>query len=501
MSFLVSFFTLVLALQALPLGLASAASVPAPGRQDPRLRWVVYNEREVIEVRGHYGYQTLVQFGAAEEVTDVSLGDGLAWHVDIPARKNLLFLKPVAAYAATNLTVLTNRPALNGSGPLVRVYVFSLVANIPREEGISAALHAAESAAAIPTSGSSATTPADFTWVIHFHYPEDQAERLALRVRRNQARQLSRVSPGRAGDETGIDPAAWNWQYTFAGASTQAPVNVFDDGRHTYFQFDPKTRVPAIFMVHPDETESLVNAVRRGRFLVVHDIGRQFTLRNGPVETCVFNEGFHPEPARTLNSPRHDPAYMERSGTGYSRTPPEYTQRPAPPRSARQPFPLGGGREQPSSEYNRPPGAEYGPRPRSQPAPAPRPDFNPGPGAGYSAPPREYNRPPGAEYGPRPKPGPRPYSRPEYNPGPGAGYSAPPREYNRPPRAEYNQRPRPQPRPQPRPEYSDRTGLEYWGQPAPAVRRPSPSGEYVEQSRGGYNERPPVEYIDRRRRD
>ena len=123
----------------------------------------------------------------SEEVTDVSLGDGLAWHVDIPARKNLLFLKPVAAYAATNLTVLTNRPSLDGSGPLVRVYVFSLVANIPREEGISAALHAAESAAAIPTSGSAATTPADFTWVIHFHYPEDQAERLALRVRRNQS--------------------------------------------------------------------------------------------------------------------------------------------------------------------------------------------------------------------------------------------------------------------------------------------------------------------------
>ena len=203
-------------------------------------------------------------------------------------------------------------------GPLVRVYVFSLVANIPREEGISAALHAAEAAAAVPASGSASTSPADFTWVIHFHYPEDQAERLALRVRRNQNRQLSRVSGGRAETETGIDPASWNWQYTFAGASTQAPVNVFDDGRHTYFQFDPQTRVPAIFMVHEDETESLVNAVRRGRFLVVHDTGRQFTLRNGPVETCVFNEAFNPAPSRTLNSPREDPAYMERSGAGYS---------------------------------------------------------------------------------------------------------------------------------------------------------------------------------------
>ena len=287
------------------------AQEPRPGITDPRLKWVVYNEREVIEVLGHYGFQTLVQFGSAEEVTDVSLGDGLAWQVDIPARKNLLFLKPVEAYAATNLTVLTSRPALDGSGELTRVYVFSLVATVPREEGISGALHQAESEAGLPPSGSPATTAADFTWVIHFHYPQDQAERLALRVRRQQDRQSARVSPGRAGDETGIDPAAWNWQYTFAGSKTQAPVNVFDDGEHTYFQFAPQMRVPAIFMVHEDESESLVNVVRRGRFLVVHDIGRQFTLRNGEIETCVFNEAFHPSPTPTLNSPPEDPEYED----------------------------------------------------------------------------------------------------------------------------------------------------------------------------------------------
>ena len=290
-----------------------AATSPRPGQTDPRIRWLAYNEREVIEVMGHYGYQTMVAFGAAEEITDISLGDSLAWSVDIPAHKNMLFLKPVEAYAATNLTVLTARPALDGSGERTRVYVFSLVASVPRAEGISAALQQAERAAALP-SGQPAepTTLADFTWVIHFHYPEDQAEKLALRVRRSQERQDARISPGRAGSEAGIDPAAWNWQYTFAGESTQAPVNVFDDGAaHLLSNSIPRTRVPAIFLVHPDETESLVNVVRRGRFLVVHDLGRQFTLRNGPVETCVFNEGYDIEPARTLNSPHEDPAYED----------------------------------------------------------------------------------------------------------------------------------------------------------------------------------------------
>ena len=306
-------FLLTVVLVALPAASAFAAANPAPGHLDPRLRWIVYNEREVVEVTGHYGYQVLVQFGAAEEVIDVSIGDGRAWLVEIPSRKNLLFLKPAEPYATTNLTVLTTRPALDGAGERTRIYVFSLVAAVPRQEGISAALRDAEREAALPSSAPQPepTTTADFTWLISFHYPEDQAERLAMRVQRSQERQASRVSPGRAGTETGIDPAAWNWQYTFAGESTQAPVNVFDDGQHTYFQFDPKTRVPAIFLVHPDDTESLVNVVRRGRFLVVHDLGRQFTLRNGEIETCVFNEAWDPEPGRTLNSPREDPDYQD----------------------------------------------------------------------------------------------------------------------------------------------------------------------------------------------
>ena len=298
-------------LVALPFA-TRAAVAPSPGQPDPRLRWVVYNEREVIEVKGHYGYQTLVAFGADEEVTDISLGDSLAWQVVVPAHKHMLFLKPVEAFASTNLTVLTARPALDGSGERTRIYVFSLVAAVPGEHGISAALQDAERAADLPSGQAPEPTGlADFTWAIHFHYPEDQAERLALRVRRSQQRQDARISPGRAGSEEGIDPASWNWQYTFAGDATQRPVNVFDDGQHTYFQFDPRTRVPAIFFVHEDETESLVNVVRRGRFLVVHDVGRQFTLRNGEIETCIFNEAFSLEPDTTLNTPPEDPQYQD----------------------------------------------------------------------------------------------------------------------------------------------------------------------------------------------
>ena len=299
----------LLVLATAPLG---AVPSPPPGPADPRLRWVTYNPRDVIDITAHYGYQTLVQFSASEEITDISIGDSLAWQVDVPARKHMLFLKPVEAYATTNLTVLTTRPAVDGAGGRERIYVFSLAATVPREEGVSAALRQAERAAAVATQqppDAGPPTAGAFTWVIRFHYPEDEAEQLRAQVQRDRRRQAARIS-GRAGSEAGIDPAAWNWRYAFAGSETQAPVFVFDDGHHTYFQFDPTTPVPAIFLVHEDETESLVNVVRRGRFLVVHDVGRQFTLRNGTVETCIFNEAYTREPARTLNSPREDPDYL-----------------------------------------------------------------------------------------------------------------------------------------------------------------------------------------------
>ena len=66
---------LALLLVAAAAGPLLAATSPRPGQTDPRIRWLAYNEREVIEVMGHYGYQTMVAFGAAEEITDISLGE------------------------------------------------------------------------------------------------------------------------------------------------------------------------------------------------------------------------------------------------------------------------------------------------------------------------------------------------------------------------------------------------------------------------------------------
>ena len=80
-------------------------------------------------------------------------------------------------------------------------------------------------------------------------------------------------------------------------------MKIFDNGTFTYFEFDQRTDSPAIFLVDANQNESLVNGVREGKYVVVHRVGQQFTLRNGDVVTCIFNDAFDGEPALDQGSP------------------------------------------------------------------------------------------------------------------------------------------------------------------------------------------------------
>jgi len=138
-------------------------------------------------------------------------------------------------------------------------------------------------------------------WTIQFRHPQDEQNRQYLEAA--QAATQRNAVIGRPGIGNNGDPTGWNFNYTFAGDKAQVPVKVFDNGEFTYFQFDKDTDTPAIFLVAKDRSESLVNSVRQGDYLVVHRRGRQFTLRNGNLVTCIFNENYTPEPELDQASP------------------------------------------------------------------------------------------------------------------------------------------------------------------------------------------------------
>lgn len=253
---------------------AYAERQPEPGAADSRVRHVVYNPRDVVDVLGHYGYQTLIQFADYEQIENISIGDSLAWQVVPNERGNLLFLKPIEKDAETNLTVVTSAPTTeNGTGLSQRIYVFSLRAN-------SADHHDSDR----------------FTWTVQFHYPED--ERAMINIRDYQQSLANGATLGES-----LEPSDWNFNYSFAGHREQVPVKIFDNGTFTYFEFDQRTDTPAIFLVDANQNESLVNGVRQGKYVVVHRVGKQFTLRNGDVVTCIFNDAYDGGPALDQGSP------------------------------------------------------------------------------------------------------------------------------------------------------------------------------------------------------
>ncbi len=256
---------------------AHAEQITRPGSTDARVRTVVYNPRDVVKITGHYGFQTLIQFADYERIENISIGDSLSWQVVPNDQRNLLFVKPIEENAETNLTIVTALPATATQTSPQRIYTFALEA---RE--------------------STRHRDDNMTWTLKFHYPQDDAELLAVQRGLSEQTRGALVHP----DSTGSRPQDWNFNYSFAGDKSHVPIRIFDNGQFTYLEFDPRTDTPAIFLVDNQQNESLVNYQVEGKYVVVHRIGRQFTLRNGSTVTCIFNDAYSGEPALDMNSPR-----------------------------------------------------------------------------------------------------------------------------------------------------------------------------------------------------
>ena len=202
----------------------TAATTPRPGPADPHIQHVFYDPDQVVRLTGALGWQIMLEFAPDERIENVSIGDALAWQVTPNKRARLLFLKPLAKNANTNMTVVTSQHR----------YAFAL-ATAPR-------------APAIP-------------WVVRFDYPRPVVETLP-----------EPVPP----------PApVLNFAYTLGGDPGLLPAKVWDDGRQTYFAFPDEIALPAIFAGGPGKDETLVNVSNRGRVAVVQQLGARFTLRLG----------------------------------------------------------------------------------------------------------------------------------------------------------------------------------------------------------------------------
>jgi type IV secretion system protein VirB9 len=215
-----------------------AAQAPRPGVTDPRIQSIEYDPNQVVVLLGAMGNQTMIEFASGERLENVAIGDSLGWQVTPNKRGDLLFIKPIDPKSITNMTVVTNE----------RRYVFELhVAN-------------KKQAPYAP-------------YLVRFTYPAP-----------------AMVAPIEPAPEK--PPEVVNSDYGVSGSPDNRPLRIFDDGHMVYFEWPAEAALPAIFAVASDNTESLVNYVVRGPYIVVEQTGRRFVLRNGKQVTTVVNRAY-----------------------------------------------------------------------------------------------------------------------------------------------------------------------------------------------------------------
>ncbi|MFS8056325.1 P-type conjugative transfer protein VirB9 [Rhizobium sp. BR 317] len=252
---------------------AFAAETPSAGRLDPRVTSVVYQPNNVVRVFATYGISTMIIFDEDEKFETIAVGDSESWDVVPTDKGNILFVKPKAKNVSTNMNVVTSK----------RIYYLELNDYAPEDN--------------------------KKTFGIRFVYPDKDLNAT-----------LRKEAEARVGypNISGIDKANVNIDYSFSGDGTLKPLMIFDDGKKTFFKFGPK--VPAIFAVNSDFSETLRNVRREGDYIVVDGTETQYTLRDGNRWTCIFNlrkpDFGQPDPAIMGPAPDNKATMRRRSGNG-----------------------------------------------------------------------------------------------------------------------------------------------------------------------------------------
>ena len=235
-------------IRALTPALALALLAVPAAAQDSRLVEVFYDEAKVVRVEGRVTVQASIVFGDDEVIENVAIGDSGSWQVTPNKRANILFVKPLAPRAATNLTVITSK----------RTYLFDLVAN-PNAKPL---------------------------YLLRFTYPEEPEPEVRMAAAPDSLEARAANDPYAV-----VDPAELNFAWNASGDPELLPENTFDDGTATFLTWPTGRDVPAILVTNSDGVEGPVNFTVRGDTIVVDGVPRAIVLRSGKDSARLVNAG------------------------------------------------------------------------------------------------------------------------------------------------------------------------------------------------------------------
>ena len=304
-------FGLVALLQTIPA--LALVNPPASTGADPRMRTVVYNRNDPVELTAAPGTTLRIEFGIDESVTGVVVSDqGTIAPEMVPAQtgygamvgglassaskgpsscdpnlcrsviNNFVYLKPLRSLDPQPVFIQTSR--VNAFGKTETVpYTFELLTRTGQQ-----------------------SAAAGTTWSVTFVYPERiRAARLvAWRKRKAQQDEAARVRLAISPPGPAYPSQEANWRYGYRGSASVQPDQAWDDGRTTFLRFNGNRRVPNIYSRSPDGHESIpayaTEPDAMGTTLRVSSTKTKWFIRDGDEAGCMFDLGPDPQGATAM---------------------------------------------------------------------------------------------------------------------------------------------------------------------------------------------------------
>jgi len=219
---------------------------------DSRVRQIVYAPDAVVRIQAQRGFATHIALDPQEQIQVVAPGDRDGWQVVANKGDHDMYLKPQLAAHDSNLEIRTDK----------RSYSFDLMV--------------------LPVKAKFGN--GDEMYRVTFVYPDE------VKAQAHAETDAELVS-----QRLGQPPVVRNTRYSMQVMSHSddiAPTAAWDDGRFTYIRIPNNRRIPAIFRVAEDGTESVVDRHMEDDTIVVHEVAKRFVLRLGDEVVGIWNDAY-----------------------------------------------------------------------------------------------------------------------------------------------------------------------------------------------------------------
>lgn len=223
-----------------------ARTFPKSSPLDYRIKSVVYNPLDVVEMNTVIGVSTHIELQDDEIYITHVLGDAAAYMFLVKEGRHIFF-KPIAELSDSNLIILTNKRTYN------------IKINYKQSK-------------------SSETYQLTF---ISGSKKDEENKRIIDQQRQQKAFEVER--------------GAYNLEYTMFGDYEISPLNVWDNGEMTFFKFPSNKDLPTVKMVDDDGEEVIVNRNNVGdssNVVMLHNVAEKWRVRIGNKVLTIYNEKF-----------------------------------------------------------------------------------------------------------------------------------------------------------------------------------------------------------------